>query len=191
VIDELTSRFSNDPLIGVAHIYCNFRRHAEQKIHDLLASLLKQLVESQSSLPEIVKNLYIRHKLKRTRPSLDEPLESLQAVTELYSRVFIVVDALDKCQTSSRCRSQFLSSMFNLAAKTEVKIFATSRSIIDIEKEFKGCLSLEILARDEDIRTYLNGNMSQLLKLEDRLESNCFFDYASLYWVIILAKLLC
>jgi hypothetical protein len=26
VVEELTTRFSNDPTIGIAYIYCNFRR---------------------------------------------------------------------------------------------------------------------------------------------------------------------
>jgi hypothetical protein len=41
VVEALTTRFSNDPMIGIAYIYCNFRRQDEQKINDLLASLLK------------------------------------------------------------------------------------------------------------------------------------------------------
>src|SRR5437016_1822632 len=36
VVDELTTRFGNDKSIGVAYIYCNFRRQDEQKIGDLL-----------------------------------------------------------------------------------------------------------------------------------------------------------
>jgi DNA replication protein DnaC len=47
IVEELNTRFSNDPTIGIAYIYCNFRRQEEQKIDDLLASLLKQLAESQ------------------------------------------------------------------------------------------------------------------------------------------------
>ncbi|KAF8858382.1 hypothetical protein BDZ45DRAFT_397454 [Acephala macrosclerotiorum] len=163
VVDELTTRFSNDPTTGIAYIYCDFRRQDEQKIDNLLASLLKQLAESQPSLPGSVKDLYNRHKTKRTQPSLDEISKSLQAVTELYSRVFLVIDAIDECQLSNRCRLQFLSNIFNLQAKTKAKLFATSRPILDIEKEFKGCLSLQILASDEDVKRYLNGNMSQLL----------------------------
>lgn len=46
--------------------------------------------------------------------------------------------------------------------RQEQSFFATSRLILDIEKEFKGCLSLEILASDEDVRRYLNGNMLRL-----------------------------
>lgn len=55
---------------GVAYLYCNFRRQHEQKPEDLLASLLKQLVQQQASTPESVKSIYDSHKNKRTRPSL-------------------------------------------------------------------------------------------------------------------------
>jgi hypothetical protein len=44
VVDDLMTRFQNDLTIGIAYIYCNFRRKDEQKINDLLASLLKQLL---------------------------------------------------------------------------------------------------------------------------------------------------
>jgi hypothetical protein len=162
VIDELTAQFSNDPTIGIAYIYCNFRRQDEQKIDDLLASLLKQLAERQPSLPNSVKDLYDRYKTKRTRPLLDEILRSLQAVATMCSRVFLIIDALDECQVSDGCRSKFISNIFNLQAKTGAKLFTTSRLIPDIEKQFKGCLSREILASDEDVQRYLDGHMSQL-----------------------------
>lgn len=93
VVEELTTRFHDDKSIGIAYLYCNFRRQEDQKIDDLLASLLKQLAESQQSLPGTVKELYDRHKTKQTRPSLDEISRSLQVVTTLYSRAFITVDA--------------------------------------------------------------------------------------------------
>ena len=162
VVEELTKRFSDEPTIGIAYIYCNFRRQDEQKIDDLLASLLKQLAMCQPSLPGSVKDLYDQHKTKRTRPSLDEILRSLQAVATMCSRVFIIVDALDECQVSDGCRTRFISNIFNLQVKTRAKLFTTSRPIPNIEKEFRGCLSREILASDEDVRRYLDGHISQL-----------------------------
>jgi Cdc6-like AAA superfamily ATPase len=178
VIDELTTQFSNDPTIGIAYIYCNFRRQDEQKIDDLLASLLKQLAERQPSLPNSVKDLYDRYKTKGTRPLLDEILRSLQAVATIYSRVFLIVDALDECQVSDGCRSRFISNIFNLQAKTRAKLFTTSRPIPDIEKQFKSCLSREILASDEDVQRYLDSHMSQLptfvlskLELQDEIKT--------------------
>ena len=113
-------------------------------------------------MPDSVKTLYNEHKDKRTRPSLDEIYEILYSVITAYSRVYIVVDALDECQLSDKCRSGFLSSIFNVQAKTKAKLFATSRPIPDIKKEFKGCLSREILASDKDVQSYLDGHISQL-----------------------------
>ena len=55
VVDKLTTQICADPKIGIAYIYCNYRRQDEQKIDDLLASLLKQLVERLPSLPDTVK----------------------------------------------------------------------------------------------------------------------------------------
>ncbi len=77
VVEELSVQISNNPTIGIAYIYCNFRRQGEQKIDDLLASLLKQLAKSQPSLPITVKELYNRHKTERTRLSVDEISRSL------------------------------------------------------------------------------------------------------------------
>jgi hypothetical protein len=162
VVEELLTRFYDDKSIGIAYLYCNFRRQEEQKIGDLLASLLKQLAESQQSLPGTVKELHDRHKTKQTRPSLDEISRSLQVVTTLYSRVFIIVDALDECQISDGCRQRFLSSLFSLQAKCGANLFATSRLISSIEKEFQGNSKLEIRASEEDVRKYLNGHLYRL-----------------------------
>jgi len=162
VVEELTTRFSTDPTVGIAYIYCNFRRQDEQKIDNLLASLLKQLAESQLSLPATVKELYDRHKTKRTRPPLDEISRSLEAVTKLYTRVFIIVDALDECQVSNGSRQRFLSGLSNLQAKCGANLFATSRPISSIEKELEGNAKLEIRATEEDVRRYLEGYIFRL-----------------------------
>jgi Cdc6-like AAA superfamily ATPase len=163
VIEELTRRFSNDPTIGIAYIYCNFRRQDEQKIEDFLASLLKQLAKSQPSLPSIVKDLYSRHETKRTRPSLKELSDTLQIVTKSFSRVFVIIDALDECQeVSNGCRSKFLSEIFSLQTKCGSNIFATSRSLPDIIERFNNKMQLEIRASNQDVQRYLDGHMSQL-----------------------------
>ena len=42
VVDYLFTKYENDNDIGIAYLYCNFRRKDEQKPVNLLASLLKQ-----------------------------------------------------------------------------------------------------------------------------------------------------
>ena len=123
-------------------------------------SIIKQLTQCQPSLPESVKELYERHKDRRTRPSLDELLRTLQFLAITYSRVFFVVDALDECQASDGCRKVFLSQLFDLQKKCPVNIFATARPIPEIAEKFNG-ITLEIRAHESDVRKYLEGCISQ------------------------------
>ncbi|RYP80241.1 hypothetical protein DL769_002543 [Monosporascus sp. CRB-8-3] len=101
VVHDLTTRFQNDPAVNIAYIYCNFRRKDEQKIDDLLASVLKQLAENQTPLPRSVKDLYDRHKQKRTRPSLEEIMKVLFSVTAIFLLAQLYLDSLQD-KTSPR-----------------------------------------------------------------------------------------
>jgi Cdc6-like AAA superfamily ATPase len=160
VIDDVITTFEKDTTTGIAYIYCNFRRQDEQSIEDLLANLVKQLTKGQSSLPGRVKELYDKHYKKRTRPSLDEISRALHSTAANFSRLFIIVDALDECQVSEGCRLKLLSEIFNLQVKCDINIFATSRFDRGIEQSFESSIKLEIRATEEDVRTYLNHRMS-------------------------------
>jgi hypothetical protein len=159
---DLITRFQNDSSTGIAYIYCNFRRQDEQKIDNLLASLLKQLAESQPSLLGCVKDLYDHYKAKRTGPLLEETSRVLQSLTAMYSRVFFIVDALDECQASDDCWTRILLELFNLQTRYGANIFATSRFIPEISYQFKGTMTLEISASPDDVARYLEGHIGQL-----------------------------
>jgi hypothetical protein len=73
---------------GVAYLSCSSRRQREQKPVDLLASLLKQLVQQQAPTPESVKSLYVLHRNKRTRPSFEEILKALHSVMAYFFKDF-------------------------------------------------------------------------------------------------------
>ncbi|KAF2183470.1 ankyrin [Zopfia rhizophila CBS 207.26] len=162
VIDDISTRFHGDPSVGIAYIYCNFRRQDEQKVESLLASLVKQLAQGRLSPSGDVKDLYDRHKKKQTQPSLDEISRALQSTTAMYSTVFIIVDALDECQVSNNCRTRFVSEIFTLQAKCGVNLFATSRFIPEIVDLFNDSVLLEIRASSHDVERYLDGHMGQL-----------------------------
>ncbi|KFZ23393.1 hypothetical protein V502_02135 [Pseudogymnoascus sp. VKM F-4520 (FW-2644)] len=162
VVDYLHANFQKDTNIGIAYLYCNFRRQDEQNAEGLLASLLKQLAQGLYPLPKSVKSFYDSHKKNRTRPAFNELSSTLQSVAALYSRSFIVVDALDECQTSGGCRTKLLTDIFALQAKSGANIFSTSRFIPEIEVQFKNSMRLEIQASDHDVLRYLGGHMSEL-----------------------------
>ncbi|KAF3927237.1 hypothetical protein ABW20_dc0107143 [Dactylellina cionopaga] len=162
VVDHLYERFGEDATVGIAYIYYNFRRQDEQKLEGVMANILKQLAQSQPSLPSEVKGLYDRYTANKSQPPFDQILRTLQSVAVAYSRVFIIVDALDECQSADGCRVKFLSEIFSFQDGARANIFATSRFIPEITKMFESSSLLEIRATDEDVQTYLTGQMHRL-----------------------------
>ncbi|KAM0433480.1 hypothetical protein ACHAPT_004360 [Fusarium lateritium] len=168
VVNHLIEKLREDPDSGLAYIYCDFRRRNEQTVEHFVSSLLKQLAEKRPTLPDAVRQLHDRHEKSRTRPSLEELLESLHYVTDLFSHVFIVVDALDECQESNHCLPRFLSGLFDLQQKLGVNIFATARPLGHIKSRFENSISIEIRAHHEDVRKYVNGRMGELPMIVQR-----------------------
>ncbi|KAL2130414.1 hypothetical protein VTI74DRAFT_6503 [Chaetomium olivicolor] len=162
VIEDLTRRFEDDSTVGIAYIYFNFRRQSEQEPKQLFSSLLKQLAQRQPVIPDSVMALYRRHQEKETRPAMHEILGTLRVVSAPLSRTFIVLDAVDDCQSAGGHRSSFLAELLGLRRDQKFSHFLTSRHIPDIEALFTDCPSLEIIASDEDISMYIEGHMHHL-----------------------------
>lgn len=168
VVDHLLENYQSKPAVGIAYIYFNFRRKDEQKLDDLLACLLKQLIETQPSIPSAPKELFDKHKFKRTRPSTDELNRALQSVARSYERTFIVVDALDECEVSDGSRTRFIEHCFALQARCRGNLFMTSRFLPDITEKFSKVSTLEIRAKAEDVQKYLASQMSRLPRFVGR-----------------------
>jgi hypothetical protein len=113
-------------------VQCNFRRPDEQKPVNLLASLLRQLAQGQSTLPDSLKTLHDQHRSTGTRPTLTEISKVLNAVASQLSQLFIVLDALDECEMSGLSRDRVLDVIFDLQSKYNLNILATSRLLSDI-----------------------------------------------------------
>ncbi|KAH8645696.1 ankyrin repeat-containing domain protein [Xylariales sp. PMI_506] len=160
VVESLLNTFHTDPSVGICYIYCNFNRHNEQQLGDLMLSLLKQLSQAQSGLNKSVKRLYDRSNERGTRPTLDQVCETLRVVAAGFSRVFVVVDALDECSVS--CRGKFITEILSLQSQIGVNVLATSRSIPDISDRFIDHTSKNIRASDEDISRYIDENIALL-----------------------------
>jgi hypothetical protein len=190
VVNYLLTLFKDDVNTGIAYLYCNFQQRDDQKAENLLSSLLKQLTQGRSSLPDSVKSLHDKHKDKRTRPSFDEISGTLQSVAALYSRVFVIVDALDECQVHNGCRTRFLSEIFSFQAKCGANLFATARFIPEITERFKGCILLEISASNDDVRRYLDRHMDRIPgfvrhseELKDEVKTEIFKAVGGMYVV--------
>ncbi|KAF3142121.1 hypothetical protein TWF703_001344 [Orbilia oligospora] len=124
------------------------------------AVLRDRLNESLGGNPAAIANEPL---MRDVLNQVDDITKALQFATTKYSRVFIIIDALDECQTSDYCRGNFLSEVFRLYTHCGVNMFATSRHIQEIIAQFEleGDTTLEIRAHEEDIRSYLDDQIKQ------------------------------
>ncbi|KAK1701441.1 hypothetical protein BDP55DRAFT_517253, partial [Colletotrichum godetiae] len=162
VIDYLIHQFREQPSIGIAYIYCNFKEAEHQTCHDLLSSLTKQLAQSRSPFPQSLEALYNTHQRHKTLRSNQETIDLLQTIASCYERVFIVIDALDECDENAR--QAFLPEIFRLQQRFQVNIFATTRNIPEIIQavEFEKSVPIEIRATEGDVLRYVSGRMTRM-----------------------------
>ncbi|KAJ4288560.1 hypothetical protein N0V90_011797 [Kalmusia sp. IMI 367209] len=163
VADYLFTKFQADPNVGIACLYINFRQQQQQRPEDLLLSILKQWLQKWTIVPEYIKKLYKSHERKRTRPSLDEITRALKTVADVFGRAIIIVDALDEYDDDQDSSRQiFLTEFLNLQTSTRANLFVTSRINREIAKYFDTAISLEIRADKDDVKSYVDGQMSFL-----------------------------
>ena len=165
IVDRLIRTIQNNPAVGVAYVYCAYQPQQQQRAEDLLLSLLRQLIQQQKVITEDMRSFYKSHKTNGTTPGLNEILHMLESAVQNFSRVYFLVDALDELHISDpRGQDTFASGLLHLQVKTNLNIFVTSRFVPEILSHFKAALRREIRAHDNDIRSYVDGRISQLLR---------------------------
>ncbi|KAH0499652.1 hypothetical protein TgHK011_006829 [Trichoderma gracile] len=161
VVDDIYKRFYNDTNVGIAYLYCDYRRQQEQTVEQLLLSLVKQLAQRQAPVPKEVSEIYSEYQRQPKALSFGEILMLLHSVSKLFSRVFVIVDALDEFRTDG-CRRTFLNGILKLQAQEYASIFLTARFIPDILNIFEESATLEIRAQDEDVQQFIANQITRL-----------------------------
>jgi hypothetical protein len=96
-----------------------------------------------------------------------------------FSQIFLVFDALDECDRETQ--REALLPMLHRMGENGFRVFMTSRRYADdIEERFRNVSSIEIVAHDDDIKSYIYERMDvypaakqmiQDSKLEDEVFS--------------------
>ncbi len=152
-----------DTNIGIAYIYCNYKEAGQQSLTNLIASLVHQLVRRDSVLASDLASLYESHITKDTRPSRDEYAQLLQVAAASFTKVFIIIDALDECVENDGTRQDLLEELRKLQLKA--CLLVTSRDLPSIQRQLRSATRLEIQASDDDIMTYLCERISSSEKI--------------------------
>jgi hypothetical protein len=143
--------------VGVAHIYFNYKEQGSQGLSNILGSLIKQLyhqIPQQSQLPQYLEKLTSG----RRTPSQEELFLALVETSKPFLQTFLVFDALDECDRQTQ-RQSLLPLLHRMGDKG-FRIFVTSRRYPgDIEYNFRSVPSIEIIAHDDDIKSYIYGKL--------------------------------
>ncbi|OCK88179.1 ankyrin [Cenococcum geophilum 1.58] len=154
ILEYLQERFSSDSGLGVAGVFCNYKEVDIQTPANLLASIWMQLAYASDISPDVLK-LYQDNLDKGTQPSLNEISHILLSETKRYSKVLIVLDALDECEATvsgTLLRELWLHT-------SNVNILVTSRHPRPESFYLNGAAILRILPDEEDLKDYINGRI--------------------------------
>ncbi|KAJ7500092.1 hypothetical protein FB451DRAFT_1074388 [Mycena latifolia] len=161
VVVEHLSIKSEDQNLGVASIYLN-HKEAESLAH-LLASIWRQLVLGKS-IGSAAQRAYQQHSEKGTKPSLDEIDQILRSAMTEWSKVYVVVDALDEYPEEER--HVLLEHL--AALRPKVNLMLNSRPHISLGQSFPNFTTIQIRANEQDLEKYL----TEQIRIAPRLSAH-------------------
>jgi Cdc6-like AAA superfamily ATPase len=157
----------------VLYFYFDFTDTSKQSLEKMIRSLIKQLYEKRQETRACLDSLY--SSCKDAQPTRESICSTLLDMLYQSGEVYIILDALDECNTRSGPRTKgVLSWMVELLSieQGNVHLLVTSRSVDDIESslnvwvlpEFK--IPIQGKAVDDDIRTYIHARVKEDLGLK-------------------------
>jgi hypothetical protein len=135
-----------------------------------MASVLQQLVTEKPDHFLDLKDLHAQHVRENTRPTVADIVTLLQNVIYSFSKVFIVVDALDELSDADEVRSIFLTELNKF--KDGVCVLIMSRPIPELERLLTDVVRVDVAALLADIRNYLQQRIESAKSISDILETS-------------------
>ena len=117
--------------VAVLIIYCGYNDAKSQSVDNLIAALIKQLLQFRSDVSKDLKELYKNHSRTDVFPSLEKLTDILRAEISKYDNCFIIMDALDEILDESNRRL-----LLETLTHGKVNIMVTSRPIDSIRELF-------------------------------------------------------
>ncbi|KAJ7895436.1 hypothetical protein B0H13DRAFT_2665097 [Mycena leptocephala] len=163
VVHHLRKTLNLPGTIGVAALYLNHKEAEHiQSPENLLASIWQQLV-FRRPITVKVQELYEEHHEPRTRRSMEDIHQVLSSIVAEYSKVFLIVDALDEYPDGKR--RILLGKLADLGPT--INLMVTARTHVDVPSVLGNPERLEIQATAEDIRRYVNSQISKSPRLSE------------------------
>ncbi|KAK5705656.1 hypothetical protein LTR17_021480 [Elasticomyces elasticus] len=166
VVHRLQEEKLHERKNAVVKLYCDYGRRDLQDSAHLFSSTLRQLLfrlSGQGAIPHEVVDWYEQCTGRSYKqPTEAESKDMLRIVTKRFVAVFVVIDALDECDSTSR--SSLLDFAEGLPALHNFHILLTSRENPEIAGLLAPCHTVPIRATNTDIDEYLRNHLNRLPK---------------------------
>ncbi|KAJ5567232.1 hypothetical protein N7535_006538 [Penicillium sp. DV-2018c] len=166
-VNYLQERFfkQND---AVLFAFCDYKDRSSQTAENILLSLWRQLMQRRVLSEVECESLETTYLNRGVAPTTDALVKMLSDEMSKYSRVFVLLDALDELQKESRDSLLYLLPQL----PTKKNLLVTSRMPKDESSAFNTVPQLEIRARDADITDYINGQLESVPDLRSKVQHN-------------------
>ena len=122
LVERLRATFKSDGNVKVAGIFCNYKMPEDQSVSNIMAGVWLQMTAFED-LDAGAVALYAKNTEFGTRPTSDDILELLRHELKKYSKVLLIIDALDELSEASGL--QLLKDVKSLGSK--IRLMITSR----------------------------------------------------------------
>lgn len=168
VIDHLLK--TQEPTEGLAFYYCERRGQSFQISDDVIRSLLRQLAcPPEKEFPnrkihKDLQSLFAGMKDQETQLEIDTCKEYLHRSVNWYSRITVVLDALDECDKSSRHELFKIINFFSTQSGHSIRVFVSARPEPDIMACFEKfpVIATENLGVQKDIKSFIRNRITYL-----------------------------
>ena len=139
---EQVVKNSND--VCLAFVYCRYTE--PMSVRDILAAVVRQLIERFPHLSSFVEALYTKHNLEKTKPTQHELLDVIRGICSCFRIAYFFIDGLDEAIYDEQF--DLLATLRSIGAN----FFITSRPLIRLKDVLPNATFFDIAAQNEDIK---------------------------------------
>lgn len=165
IVNHLEQKFCHDGSVGIACIYFNYKETRSEI--QLLSDIYLQLLQQHQTVPSLAKTYIERYQREGKRPTRGDLKDLVQSALKLYSRSFVVLDALDECigdqDEPVERQAQFRKRLYETLQSfgLSVNLLVTSRVSGNIPQLFRDAMQLEISPHQNDMRAYIEQRIGE------------------------------
>lgn len=143
--------------VGVAFIYCNYNDPQKQTAINLIGCVLQQLMLQSHNLADELSVCFEDHRRTKRLPSISEYSSLLRSAAGYFSKLVIIIDALDECLPDTR---EIIMGEFGRVSSGFL-VLATSRYIVNDLPGSCSSIPIQLQTDDMDIRAYLEERVTR------------------------------